>query len=480
MTKEGMPPCYLFYYKLFIFFMKKNVFLFLALMLLFSMKGFADDYKFTSHAEIQSFVNAVPFGTQYDADNLYVTGSDVSQQDIDDLQACFSSVNVKLTFKDLTYPGDGNNDGSDAVVHFDNFLDAVEQNGGIVITNCPNLDFYGGGSAGFIGAGKIPKHVKGDLILDSIPIPFPGFQGWPGNQSFGDIEEVDGDLIIGSRYGNQQFMGGFWDDTHTTYTDGSFEKLQRVGGSFRLYMTGRPWIWDIPAPALTYIGGDFEMRGPSEREEGGKTILAGQFYDSGSISVDNPTGMVNLAVWSLIILQNVTDIGGDVTIVNCPNIQIGQSGDWGGTGYCYLRYLIDMGYIDYYNCHNVTLGMENDPLDLSSFGGCLWGSGDEQDDPSTPDRDPSCAPSAIPAVQQPVNNFATVQPTYVQDNLTIESATGLAKVDVIDITGRIVKTFPDVASGKNSLPLSNLSNGIYLVRMVGVNNEMQTVKIVKQ
>ena len=426
------------------------------------MKGFAIDYTFTSHAEIQAFVNSVPFGTLYTVDNLYVTGNDVTQRDIDDLQSCIDTVNVRLTFENLTLPSDDNNDDA-GVRHLDGFLANVYQNGSIVLKNIPGLSW---GGEGFIGAGLIPKHVKGDLILDSIPIPFPGYQGWAGNESFGDVEQVDGDFIIGSRYSNQQFMGGFWDDTHTTYTDGSFEKLQRVGGSFRIYMTGTPWIWDITAPALTYIGGDFEMRGPE----------GGQIY--GGVTDDNPTGMVNLCVWSLAILQNVTYIGGDVTILDCPNINIGQSGDFGGTGYCWVRYLINMGYIDYYDCKNVTLGMSDSPLDLSTFGACMWSDGDNQDDPSAPDRSPDC-PTGIPAVKA-ASAFATVQPAYVKDDLTVTSTANLAKVDVISLTGQTVKSFTAFTSGQNTLPVSNLTNGIYLVRLVSVNNEVQTVKIIKQ
>jgi len=422
--------------------MKKNVFYLLVLMLLISIKGFAVDYTFKSHAEIQDFYNNFnAAGGRIAVDNLYVTGDDVTQNDINALESCFSSIEKKLTFENLTLPSDDNNDDA-GVRHLDSFLANVTQNGGIVFRNIPGLSW---GGAGFIGAGLIPKHVKGDLILDFIPIPFPGVDGWATNESFGDIEQVDGDLIIGSRYSLQKF------------DDDCFQQLQRVGGSFRLYMTGSSSIWDIAAPKLTYIGGDFEMRGPDGGQVDGSDI----------------------AVWSLIILQNVQYIGGDVTIVNFPHIQIGQSGDWGGTGYCFIRYLIDTGVINY-ACHNVTLGWEDEPIDLAALGACLWGDGDNQDDPPAdlPAKDPTCSSTGIKTVE-PVN-FATVQPTYVKDNLNIESATGLAKVEIIDILGRPVKTFLDIAAGQKSLPLSSLSSGIYMVRAINVNNEVQTVKIIKQ
>jgi len=431
--------------------MKKNVFLFFVmLMLLISMKGFADSYRFTSHAEIQTFVNSVPFGTQFVADSLYISGDDVTQGDIDLLQGLFLSVEKQLTLENLTLsvPSTGATS-DDGVGHLDNFLAAIPQHGGIVLRNCPGLNW--------IGQGKLPDEIHGDLILDNLSIPYPGVDNWATNTSFGDIKKVDGDFIINATGGLQKF------------NESCFQQLDTVGGSFRIFVSGSSSTWNMPAPKLKYIGGDFEIHPVLYNSDG--------------------TTLFNFQLWAVDILQSIEYIGGDVTILNCPRLRVGWGSDnpdltsptfQEGTGYCYIRYLIDTGVIDYFNCRNVTLGMENDLIDLSTFGACFFDGCDEQDDPSTPDRDPSCAPSAIPAVQQPANNFATLQPTYVQDNVTIESATGLAKVDVIDITGRIVKTFPDIASGKNSLPLSNLSNGIYLVRMVGVNNEMQTVKIVKQ
>lgn len=416
--------------------MRKNVFFLLMLMLTVSIKGFAVDYTFKSHAEVQAFYNAFT-GDRIAVDNLTVSGNDIDQSDFDALEACIASVNVKLTIENVNNTNDG------GTFHLDGFLTDVTQNGSIIIQN---VNSFGWGGSHFLGQGVLPKHIHGDLVIDSTNIPFPGVDGWATNTSFGDIEEVDGDLILGSRAGLQKFNGS------------SFQQLQRVGGSFRLYMTGSSAIWDVPAPKLTYIGGDFEILGPD-----------------GGISSDGGT----LALWDFEIIQNIQYIGGDVTVINCPNIQLGQSGDFGGTGYCYIRYLIDTGVINY-ACHNVLLGWEDDPVDLSTLGACLWGDGGDQDNPPSPlpDKDPSCSPTGIKAVK--AAGFATVQPTYVKDNLNIESATDLAKVDVIDISGRTVKSFSSLSVQQNSLPLSGLSNGVYLVRIINVNSEVQTVKIVKQ
>ena len=429
-------------------------------MLSVSAKGFATDFIFKSHAEIQAFVNSVPFGTFYTVDNLYVTGSDVTQQDINGLTNCIDTVNVKLTFIDLTYPGDGKNDGSDAVVYFDDFLSNVYQKGGIVMQNCPNIGWSPeGGGKGFIGSGLLPKHIHGDLILDSIPIPFPGVDGWADNTAFGAIEQVDGDFILGSRSSLQK-MGWNW-----------FTQLQRVGGSFRIYLTGSPWVYSLPAPYLTYIGGDFEIHGPGAGEADNGTNLAGQIGGS------------DLQLADIATLQNVTYIGGNVTISNCPFIQIGEgiptsSYSTPGTGYCFVRYLIDTDVINY-ACANVMLGMTDDPIDLANLGACIYGDGNNRDDPPypLPDKDPNCA-TGIPAVKA-APAFAIIQPTYVKDDLTVTSTANLAKVDVISITGQTVKSFTAFTGGQNTLPVSNLTNGIYLVRLVSVNNEVQTVKIIK-
>jgi len=427
--------------------MKKNVFLFLALMLLFSIKGFATDYTFTSHADIQAFVNSVPQLTQYAADNLYITGSDVTQGDIDALQGCFSSVNVGFTFENVTlYVPSTGAAATDGVKNLDGFLKNVTQNGSIVIRNCPYTSW--------IGQGCLPDEIHGDLILDNIPIPYPGVDNWATNTSFGDIKKVDGDFIINATGGLQKFGPA------------CFQNLDTVGGSFRILVSGSNSTWNMPAPKLTYIGGDFE-------------INAIEYNDDGT--------PFNFQLWALDILESIQYIGGDVTVLNCPRMQIGWGSDnhditstgfQEGTGYCYIRYLIDTGVIDYFNCKNVTLGMSDNLLDLSTFGACMFSDCDNQDPASTPDRSPDC-PTGIPTVKA-ASAFATVQPAYVKDDLTVTSTANLAKVDVIAITGQTVKSFTTFTSGQNSLPVSNLANGIYLVRLVSVNNEAQTVKIIKQ
>jgi len=453
--------------------MKKNVFYLLTLMLFISIKGFAQNYFFTSHAAIQNFYNSFNVaGGRIDADTLWVTGGDVTQNDINDLESCFKTVNKLLRFEGFTLLSDEKNDDA-GVRHLDSFLANVTLNGSIVLKNIPNLGW--GGPQGFMGDGLLPAHVKGDLILDSINMQFPGYQGWSDTESFGNIEQVDGDLIIGSRYSNQAF------------NTSSFTQLQSVGGSFKLYITGTPWIWNIPALKLVSIGGDFEMRGPEPgmfNDDGTFNPNGQGNQQAGCFGLDDKGVPIRLALWAVDILKNVQSIGGNVTIVNCPAIQIGEGSNDGhseGTGYCYVRYLIDTGVINY-ACQNVILGWEDEPIDLSAFGPCLWNDGNNQDDPAgdpLPDKDPNCAQNGIPTVKA-APAFATVQPTYVKDNLNITSTTDLAKVDIIDIAGRTVKSFTAFTADQKSLPLSNLTNGIYLVRLISVNNEVQTVKIIKQ
>ena len=434
--------------------MKKNVFYLLALMLLISVNSFGLNWKIYSHADVTRILDGyitAPPTYQTPLDTLIISGSDVTQGDLNALNARVSAVNKYLLFENLTLPvpsqGATDNDG---VGSLESFLGSVSLNGSIILRNS-NINW--------MGKGLLPPHVQGDLILDNIPIPYPGVDNWAAITSFGNIQQVDGDYIINATAPLQAF------------NDSSFLQLKSVGGSFRILVanTVERGTWNMPAPKLTFIGGDFEINGP-------------EYFDDGT--------PYKFQLWALDILQSIEHIGGDVTILN--SVRLPKEGGWGsdvpnvndpdfqeGTGYCYLRYLVDAGIIDYYNCKNVTFGMSDNLYDLSTIGACFYDDCYNMDTPSVPERSPDCA-TGIPVVKTTPAAFATVQPTYVKDDLNITSTANLAKVDVISLTGQTVKSFTAFTDGQNSFPVSNLTNGIYLVRLVSANNEVQTVKIIKQ
>jgi hypothetical protein len=408
--------------------MRKIYFLVVA-MLLSSVAGFAEDVvlRITNHAEAQAFING---GARRETvDVLFVTGSDLDQADIDGLEGRIKTVNKELRFENLTNP--------DADLAFESFFSNVELGGSIIVNNVPYANAWHA-----LGQGALPRVINGDLIIDWIPAPWPGVNGWADNTSFGEIEEVKGNLVIGSRYELQKF------------NTSSFTKLKKVGGDFRLICTGSTSIWNVNAPELKYIGGDLEVRGP----EG---------------------GMIGAAIfqwWNTEILKNVEYIGGDVTWVNCPRIPIGQGNEGNdGTGWCFIRYLIDAEVINY-ACHDVVLGWEDEPINLSVLGGCMYGFGDEMDDPpaTLPAKDPDCT-SGIKAVK-PVD-FAVVRPTYVKEDLFVDSPFALSKVEIVDMAGKIVMS---VSPFTDKLTISQLPKGVYLVKLTSSKNQVQTTKIIKQ
>jgi hypothetical protein len=381
-----------------------------------------------SHAEVQNFISTTT--GRIAVDILDVSGNDVNQQDINGLEGKISAINNEMRFHDLTFVTvDAENK---AVTSLESFIINVAQNGGIVLTDLPYLDW--------IGQGKVPRVVNGNFIIRNCPnIPTPGRDGWATNTSFGDIEEVKGDFVVGS-WGNLQNRGdNQW-----------FEELKRVGGSFRVLLVGpgADEFWNFGAPKLTYIGGDFEYRG-------------------------NDNNGVN----DLRIIQNVTHIGGDVTIVNFPKFNLTGGGDDGLPSFCFIRYLIDTEVIDY-ACHNVILGYEDEPVDLASLGACTFSNPVEVDNPpaSLPAKDPDCATGIKALIAQ---EFASIYPTLVKDYLVVDSKSVLSKVEIIDLIGKSALSFFNLPAKETYLPVAQLSKGIYVVKLTGLNGQVQNFKIIK-
>jgi glycosidase len=56
----------------------------------------------------------------------------------------------------------------------------------------------------------------------------------------------------------------------------------------------------------------------------------------------------------------------------------------------------------------------------------------------------------------------------------------VAKVEVFSITGQIVKSFENIPSEEYQFDVNDLSNGVYLVKVIDSNNSSKTMKLIKQ
>jgi hypothetical protein len=404
----------------------------------FGVKVFAADYTFSSDAEITAFINAQGT-TKIAVDNLTITGT-VTQIGFAPLIDIISAVNGDLTFKDLTVTtwstsgSDQTNNGG--IDNISEFIATVPLNKGLIVKNTQI------GNVGRADGFLMPEVINGDLILDNNPIPFPDVDGWSPLTSFGNVKDVKGSYIIRLVNSLQKLDRK------------SFTKLESVGGDFQLLFTNKAVSsWDVSAPNFTYIGGNLVIRGDS---------------------ID-PT--MQLQFWSLEILQNIEYIGGNVTIVNLPRMQLGGSGDCGcSPGFCFIRYLIDQGIINY-ACHNVVLGNEGDPIDLATLGGCYNGVDMDVPPEPLPEKDPNCSTTVSIPVVKAMEPFATA--FAVNGELNIDSRVALNQLTIFGLDGKSVAKYSDIAVGKTTFSIKNLTSGVYIIKMLSVDNQFKAVKIIK-
>ncbi len=77
------------------------------------------------------------------------------------------------------------------------------------------------------------------------------------------------------------------------------------------------------------------------------------------------------------------------------------------------------------------------------------------------------------------SSLLTIYPNPFSDNLTVYNLSSGSTIQVIDITGRTIFTKTSVASIEN-ISLSNLSTGVYLLRVVTNDQKVTTQRIIKQ
>jgi hypothetical protein len=84
----------------------------------------------------------------------------------------------------------------------------------------------------------------------------------------------------------------------------------------------------------------------------------------------------------------------------------------------------------------------------------------------------------VPSNSKNVNiTNINVYPTITEDILKIASENAIASVEVYNMLGSKVANFNNV---NNTINISNLNNGIYFVNVKTVNNQVSTVRVVKQ
>ena len=327
----------------------------------------------------------------------------------------------------------------------------IEFNGGFHFKDLPNLVWI----QGFSGNGEDAESenwptrtvVHGDFIVENCPqVAFPNIDGWRSTLWFGGFERVEGDFVI----------DGF--DGELSYETAN--KLTYVGGDFILKNPVRlndKNSWEMGFRNLTTVMGNFEIDGnmASRREP--------------DTSTEDPTDSVDvyIAWWSLNMLGSLQSVGGDVRIVNIPNMQLAGQGEY-PYGYCTVRYLAELGAINV--CNKIEIGFTEEygePLNLDEVGICNDGHTIGEAFPV----DRSFCESGIGMLQQD-NSFANV---FVVGNVvTIECEDDITEGVVYNLTGDAVKTFNEKQVDINDLP-----QGIYLIKLTTTANQTAGYKIMR-
>lgn len=416
--------------------MKKLIY-YVAIALMFSVNAplFAlTDYVLNGHAQVAAFV-AGGTGVRENIGKLTVYGTDVTQTDFNSLADRILSCGT-VTFENFT--AGTKIDDKVSVSDIGPFFLNVTCKGGIIFRNCKYMVW----TNGINKDGHALTHVYGDFIVDNCNFAQPGVDGWAEDLFWGGIVQVDGDFIL--THFNNRFVHG----SSTGY------KLKKVGGNFEISypvsggntVDNACWSYETGFQSLQTVGGNFTING------------------------DNfAVGDVHLKIWSLDCLTNISSIGGDVKIINLPDLGVGGQGSW-PYGYCYVRYLIDAGIIDYAH-HNVQIGdvKGGTQIDLTTLGGCSDG------------INPDTNPIALPIKETGFNDLKSsiTEISLTNSILTIDSKTDLSKVEVFNLTGANLIQFLNVPAGISSHSISSLQKGVYVIKLTSTDNKTGAYKVIK-
>jgi len=404
--------------------MKKTIYYVLVALMLFTVNTnlFAlTNYVLNGHNEVIAFA-AGGSGTKEAIGTLTVYGQDVTQADFNTIADRVLSCGT-VTFENFTN-GTGWED-ANSVGDIGPFFLNVTCNGGIIFRNCPYMTWPNG----FNKDGFMIRHIYGDFIIDNCSLAWSGVDGWAADLFYSGLEEVDGDFIITNYHGKFNLTSG--------------QSLTKVGGNFEISNPNPTdgnviWSWELGFINLKEVGGDFTI---------------------------DCTTRPDVHYETLTPLASLESVGGNVKIVNMNNIQISGQGAT-PYGYCYARYLIDAGIINYAE-KTVQLGFTDALIDLATLGGCSDG--------ITPEAPP--APLPVTALNGPKE--ATSKISLTDRTLNIESKDALKKVELFDLSGKSLLQFFNVEAGVTPLNVSQLKKGVYIVKLSTVNYDVSVHKIVK-
>jgi hypothetical protein len=405
-------------------------------MLLSSAKSYADitgPLTLNGHAAVDAFYNGNS-GRQVLNGDLILKGNLLKEDGVK-ISARISKITGSIFLENLTPQA-----GDDGICW--GWLGAIEwisnngaTNGSLVIRNSSGVTWESNQSLALI------KKVNGDFILDNTDMAAPGNQWWSPDELYGNIEEITGDFIV--------------KDFITEWGQNWMNKLKRIGGDF-YFSIHNGSTWYPPLKDLEYVGGNFTMDGT----------------DSGN------------NMWGVDFFANVEHLGGDVTIVNFPRLRdyfFPINDGHPSYAFCYVRYLIEQEIIDY-ACHDVILNAyeyltgDDAPygrVNLELVGSCYDGDGNHA----------TTTPAPLPAKKTPeecgitsINNQINLKPAasaYIFDGYLIIKGDDLKKVELFDLTGKLI-----LKTKKTSVPVSQLPHGVYLAKLK-TSNGIQTVKVVK-
>ncbi|MBI5541992.1 MAG: T9SS type A sorting domain-containing protein [Bacteroidia bacterium] len=85
-------------------------------------------------------------------------------------------------------------------------------------------------------------------------------------------------------------------------------------------------------------------------------------------------------------------------------------------------------------------------------------------------------PTQIQITPELQSTFDVYPNPVVNDAIILINNTGIYSIEVVNITGEIIKTISDISSGESYINLKELGSGIYLIRLVDNNNQTTGLK----
>jgi hypothetical protein len=440
--------------------MKKiYLFAFASLMMLgFTLQTYAaDDVRFSSKEDIEAYIAAAG-GVRKTVRNLTIK-VDLNDDYYDDKVEGLTNDVVGSIVQAIAVV-EGNFTMENLMVSGLAWFNQIEFKKGFIFRNNKNLcwdqGFSGDGTEmvpGQENSGPTRKVVHGDFIVDNCPsLAFPDIDGWRPTLFFGGFERVEGSFIL--------------KDITGSLTENAAKNLTYVGGDFVITVSPKATNGFIVNKAHERFG------------------FMGLKYVGGNIII-NGNNLVGLKWTTLDLLTSLDEVRGSVAIQNVPLLKVGgQIAHWegkdpnayqvfepGGNGLCYVKYLTDIGVINY-ACNDVIISGNADEVNFATLGGCFDGVTEGDPEP-LPAKNPACyKPLGIQTPQQAVAKTSV----FVGDGqLTVKSDAKIARTEIYDLTGKRVVS----ASNTNTINVSQLAKGIYVVKLTTGNNTTEIHKIIK-